>query len=47
MVELSCPWCAESLTVEAQPQADEQSCPECLTSWTYEDEPPLGIAAAA
>lgn len=47
MVELSCPWCEETLLVEPAPLVDERSCPVCLTSWSYVDEPAVELAAAA
>jgi hypothetical protein len=46
MVEQTCPWCEETLRVEADAQADEGSCPVCLTSWSYVDAP-IELAVAA
>lgn len=46
MVEYSCPWCEETLLIEAEPAAEEETCPFCLTSWRYVDEPPELAAAA-
>lgn len=46
MIEQTCPWCQETLSMELEPATAEQTCPLCLTSWSYVEEP-AELAAAA
>lgn len=47
MVEMTCPWCEQTLAVAGEPLATEETCPQCLTTWAYEiaEEREAAIAA--
>jgi hypothetical protein len=47
MVDVSCPWCEATLSVEFDAQPEGQTCPECLTSWAYEATDPAEVPLAA
>jgi sarcosine oxidase delta subunit len=45
MVEITCPWCEQELSVEFEAESAGQTCPHCLTSWTFEESAELALAA--
>jgi hypothetical protein len=43
-VHLICPWCADEVAFEADPQADELRCSACGTSFDFAPDPTVTYA---